>query len=335
VRTFQFTADPAKLFAFRPGQFLTFEFPIDGKTLRRSYSIASSPSRPYTIEVTIKRVDGGRISNWMHDNMTPGASLYATGPFGKFVCPSERDIPLLFLSGGSGATPVMSMTRWLADTAPGADVVFLHFARSPSDVLFHSELAALERRMPRLRNLFVCSRVEPSENWRGPTGRVSADLLRELAPDFAGRRVMLCGPIGFMQSAETALRALQFDMSRFEQESFGGPPRPVTITPSTASVASTAEPTVIMPAPMVKVRFAASMIEAKAARADYLLDVALEKGVDIPYSCRAGQCGSCKATLIEGKVEQNCVDGLKADDVANGMILLCQTRPRGDVTLDL
>src|SRR5262249_17732772 len=109
VRTFRFVAHPPKIFTYRPGQFVTLEIPGDGKVVRRSYTISSSPSRPHTVSVTVKRVKDGLISNWLHDNLRVGDTLFADGPHGKFSCLDDGGGPYLFLSGGSGVTPVMSM----------------------------------------------------------------------------------------------------------------------------------------------------------------------------------------------------------------------------------
>jgi ferredoxin-NADP reductase len=322
VKTFHFRAEPPRVFRYRPGQFLTFEFPFEGRTLRRSYSISSSPSRPYTVAITVKRVEGGVISNWLHDNLRPGDELFADGPNGKFTYAGEDRSPLLLISGGSGVTPLMSMTRWLYDTAPDSDVDFLHFARTPKDLIFERELRLIEGHMPNFRCRFVCSRTQPEDGFDGPTGRISADLLKTMVPDYANRRIMLCGPVPFMATAQDILKSVNFDMSRFAQESFGGAPR-------------AARPLAEKSSTSVKVRFAVSKVEAQCAASDYLLDVALEKGIEVSFSCRAGQCGSCKTSVLEGAPEHDHADALGADDVESGRILLCQARPQGDVTLDL
>jgi len=321
VKTFHFVAEPPKWFVYRPGQFLTLELPFDGKTVRRSYTISSSPSRPHMLAFTVKRVESGMVSNWLHDQLRAGDSVFADGPNGKFGFTGEEAGPFLFISGGSGITPVMAMSRWLHDTAPGADIRFLHFARTPKDLVFERELRVMETRMPGFRCAFVCTRVEAGEGWTGPTGHASLDLLRSLIPDFASRQIYLCGPVPFMSTTRQILEDAGFDMSRFAQESFGGAPRPAKSEDAGASVPA-------------KVTFSASKIVVNCSTADYLLDVALNNTIDVSFSCRAGQCGSCKATLLEGSVEQDAVDALSAKDVKSGIILLCQARPKGDVVLD-
>jgi ferredoxin-NADP reductase len=320
TRTFHFASDPPTLFRHRPGQFLTLEVPLDGETVRRTYTISSSPSRPYTLAITVKRVEGGRVSNWLHAHLKPGVQLHAEGPSGKFTCADREGGPYLLVSGGSGITPVMSMARWLCDTDPASDIAFVYAARTPDDLVFERELRLMERHCPGFRYHPVCSRPEPNGSWTGRTGRITSELLAEIVPDLARRAVYLCGPVPFMQSVRDGLARLNFDMARFAQESFGGVPREPKATEAEAGAAAT-------------VVFAASGIEVDCKGSDYILDLGLSNGVKVAYACRAGQCGSCKVALIEGSVVHDCADALTADDL--DVVLPCQARPVGRVVLDL
>ncbi len=319
VKTFHFVAEPAKVFSYRPGQFLTVELPIGGKILRRSYSISASPSRPHSLSLTVKRVETGVASNWLQDNLHVGDRLFADGPNGKFTCTGEEAGPYLFISGGSGITPVMAMARWLHDTAPDTDACFLHYAQSPKDFIFERELRLMESHRSTFRCVFVCT--SDDKEWEGPKGRISIESLRTLVPDFMTRRVYLCGPVPFMATTREILEQSGFDMSRFQQESFGGAPRPA----KPANAAATAP---------AKVTFTASKIVVDCETTDILLDVALKQGIDVSFSCRAGQCGTCKTTLLKGSVEQECTDCLSSDELKGGVILLCQACPQGEVVID-
>src|SRR5690242_3424889 len=197
VKTFRFVADPPRLFRYFPGQFVTLEVPIDGKIVRRSYTISATPSRPHAISVTVKRVDQGQISNWLHGNIHVGSTLFLNGPNGTFTCIPDDTGPFLFISGGSGITPVMAMSRWFGDTTSDADIQFLHFARSPDDLIFAEELKLMERNVPGFHCQFVCSQVNEGSGWTGPTGRISPELLTQLVPDLKSRSVYLCGPLPF------------------------------------------------------------------------------------------------------------------------------------------
>lgn len=320
TKTFQFVADPPKLFRYYPGQFITLEIPIEGKIVRRSYTISTSPSRPYSIGITVKRVEGGRISKWLHENMRPGVVLFADGPNGKFTCIGGDGGPYLFLSGGSGITPVMSMSRWLCDTTPNVDIHFVHAARTPDDLIFGEELRLMERQFEAFRCDVIYSRLEAKPSGRIRSGRISAELLGEIVPDLKTRAAYLCGPVPFMEAARDALGQLGYGMSRFRQESFGGVPRIAKQLDAEASAAA-------------KVLFSDSGVEVECKGSDYILDVALEHGVQASFSCRAGQCGACKVILAEGSVAHDCTDALTQDDVDLGVILSCQARPVGRVVV--
>jgi ferredoxin-NADP reductase len=322
VRTFRFVSVPPKLFVYKPGQFMTLEVMVEGKVVRRSYTISTSPSRPLVISVTVKRVDGGTISNWLHDNLKVGDTLFADGPHGRFSCFEDERNRFLFISGGSGVTPVMSMSRWLADTSYTADIHFLHFARSPMDLIFEHELRLIERNYPTFRAEFIVSNAGPAADWTGRMGHISAELVSAMCPDFQTRSVYVCGPAPFMEATKRIFEGLGFDMGRFHLESFGGVPRDPKAAAADAGVAA-------------KVTFATSNIEVNCKGSDYLLDLAIAANVPVAFSCRAGQCGTCKIVLLKGTVEQDNTDGLTPTDANEGFILSCQARPKGEVVVDL
>lgn len=131
VRTFCFVAEQPILFYFKPGQFVTLELEIDGEQIMRSYSISSSPSVPYSFSITVKRIPGGKVSNWLHDNLVEGFELAVHGPIGDFNAIDYPTENILMLSGGVGITPVMSMARWFFDTNANVNACFIHSARTP------------------------------------------------------------------------------------------------------------------------------------------------------------------------------------------------------------
>jgi ferredoxin-NADP reductase len=322
VKTFRFIAAPPKLFVYRPGQFMTLEVIVDGKVVRRSYTISTSPSRPLVISVTVKRVEGGVMSNWLHNNLKAGDTLFADGPHGKFSCIDDENNRFLFISGGSGVTPVMSMSRWLFDTSPGADIHFLHFARSPVDLIFESELNLLGRNSSGFKAEFVVSNVGSRTDWPGRTGRISAEMLSSACPDFKARSIYVCGPPPFMDATQSMFEGLGFPMERFHKESFGGVARDPKVAAAGAGT-------------VAKVKFAASKIEVDCQGSDYVLDLAIAQNLPVAFSCRAGQCGTCKVVLLKGAVEQDHTDGLTEADAKEGFILSCQARPKGEVVVDI
>lgn len=224
VATFVFAPDEPRLFRFLPGQFMTFEIPLGGRTVQRCYTIASPPTRPWRIEITAKRTPGGPASNWLHDAVRPGTRVRASGPMGDFTFGARPRGKYLFLSAGSGITPLMSMARTLHDLGGGAgsddaDVLFVHSARSPADLIFSDELAAMTRR-PGFRSVAVIEADAPGARWGGYRGRLSPAMLALIAPDLPEREAFCCGPEPYMASVRAMLDAAGFDRSRHHEESF-------------------------------------------------------------------------------------------------------------------
>ncbi|HEY4184035.1 MAG TPA: hybrid-cluster NAD(P)-dependent oxidoreductase [Polyangia bacterium] len=222
VKTFRFAPLSSARLAHLPGQFVTIEIVNGNETMKRSYTIASSPTRHNVIEITVKRVPDGRVSNWLHDNLKIGDELTISGPHGAFGCESvPTSDKLLFISGGSGITPVMSMSRYLYDVADPRDIVFLHSARTERDLIFRGELELIAARHPRFRPVITLTHAG-SPAWKGLTGRISEMLIDDAVPDFRDRTVFLCGPTPFMEAVRLALIAAEFPMANFHAESFGG-----------------------------------------------------------------------------------------------------------------
>ena len=219
VKSFFFRSPAGHAFAFMPGQFLTLELEIGGARLNRCYTISSPPTQPHTLSITVKRVPGGPVSNWLHDHLSAGMTVRTLGPAGVFsnaLHPAER---YLFLSAGSGITPLMSMARTHRDLCDDRDIVFVHSARTPDDIIFERELDLLASNLSRFRAHFVCEQLGRRPSWHGLTGRLSLPALALMAPDFLDRTVFTCGPALHARGAQMLAQA-GLDMSRYHEESF-------------------------------------------------------------------------------------------------------------------
>lgn len=338
VQTFVLVAARPVLFVYQPGQFVTLELPIDGKTVRRSYTLSSSPSRPWSISITVKRTPQGLVSNWLHDNMNVGFECNLSGPHGSFTCFNAPAEKLLLIAAGSGITPIMSMLRWIVDTASVADIVLLNNIRTPADVIFENELAYLGTRMgERLKVGVIAGKYNAGYAWNGPSAHFSEQLIRLWAPDFAEREVFVCGPSGYMQAVRTTLERIGLPMAQYHEESFGTPALamivPVALQP--APVAATPLPALVPPpasavAPdVVEIVFAKSGKTVGVSAGDYLLDVAEEHGVEIESGCRSGNCGTCKLIKTSGEVVMEAQTALSEADIADGYVLACVGRAYG------
>lgn len=340
VKNFVFEPEGDRLFEFDAGQFLTLMLDIDGTPVNRCYTISSPPTRPNRIAITVKRVVGGKVSNWVHDNIVPGSKVTALAPLGAFTLTSRPTEKLLLLSAGSGITPLMSMLRTLYDLGSDADVVFLHSARTPSDIVFRSELAAIEMHMPNLRVVHVCEADYPSERWGGMRGRLSPTMLHTIVPDLLERTIFNCGPMPYMDAVRRILGELDFDLGSYHEESFtfddpavpGATPPPEGVAYEDIAVA--APPAGDDGVATYSVEFTRSGRTVTCRADENVLDVALAAGVRLASSCSQGMCGTCKIPKLSGEVEMNHNGGIRPREVAAGKILVCCSKPLSDLSLD-
>mgnify|MGYP000990313903 CR=1 FL=1 len=347
VYTFRFQGDPLCRFAYLPGQFCSMVLNIDGKKVVRSYSISSTPTRPYVLEVTVKRVPGGLVSNWLPDNLKVGDHIEISGPKGRFhLVPGNIPRKILFLAAGSGITPLMSMSRWLCDVSADVDIRFFNSVRSPDDVIFEQELEMMTSRYRMFQPVTLSASRSTTRGWNGMVGRINKPMIELVAPDFMERHVYLCGPDGFMTASKGLLAEMGFPMANFHCESFGGVrtstenkpmPAPDPRARLVAPVAPRASaPVAAPPAPALELRveFARSGKVAPADTKLPLLDLAESHDVDINYGCRSGSCGDCKVKLLQGEVDMEVDDGLDKSDRAAGYILACVSKPKTHCVLD-
>lgn len=364
VKTFSFVSDPPRLFAYRPGQFALVELPIGGKTVKRSYSISSSPSRPHVLSITVKRIPNGVGSQWLHDHLGPGMSLEISGPLGTFSCLNHPSPKLLLMCAEAGVTPTMSMLRWLVDTRAVADVALVSQVDTPQDIVFRRELQHLcARAGSTVRATVVPRRIGAGQSWHGVTGAVSERLLSVLVPDIAEREIFVCGPAAFLKQAKAALEPFGLDSQRVHSESFGGPteakagdkspaaaapaspPAPVTPpvpiatpvpveAPSERPAAAVPAPTATVPAGGTQIVFQRSRRTIACGSAESILEIAESHGIPLPHSCRSGVCGSCRVRKLGGAVRMECSQALSVEEVDAGYVLTCVGRASGAVVLD-
>jgi glycine betaine catabolism B len=360
VKTFCFTAEPAILFHYKPGQFVNLELEIEGKTIVRPYSLSSSPTRPHHLAITIKRLPSlradlppGLVSNWMHDRLKVGDSIKLRGtPMGNFTCvPAPPKI--LLASAGSGITPMMSMARWLQDTLTPCDITFLHSARTPEDIIFRRELEDMAAQMPNFRLVFTVSRPSAQSHWAGLTGRISELMLQMVVPDLCDRQVYVCGSRDWMQNIRAILAQLNFPMSAYQEESFGGhhpassPTQPkaetIPISAPSLGMAKNHENGHESPSDVnsiatnldtAKVSFSQSGLNVLADGDLSILELAEQEGISIPNACRAGGCGACKVRT-QGRIRYTTAPAaLTAADRESGYVLACVAHPVGALVVE-
>jgi ferredoxin-NADP reductase len=338
VKSFFFATQGKHGFAFRPGQFVTLELEIGGEQLNRCYTISSSPTRPHTISITVKRVPGGMVSNWLHDNLKVGDAVRMLGPAGEFSCACDgkngnaHDEPArqyLFLSAGSGVTPLMSMTRAHHELAEDRDIVFVHSARTPADIIFARELELIAFNQRHFRTVFVVERLGETRDWPGLTGFLTLPMLRLIAADFMEREIFTCGPAPYMAAVRTMLHDAGFDSTHYHEESFSFE-QLAQMEDATLEAVTAGAPEVAGYA----VRFLQSRRELRCQPGQHVLEAAQQAGLRLPKSCSQGMCGTCKVKLVSGRVEMNHQGGIRQREIDQGMVLLCCSKPLTDLVIE-
>jgi ferredoxin-NADP reductase len=321
-------------FSYLPGQFLTVTVLINGKPVKRSYTIASSPTQHDYVEITVKHEEPGEVSGHLHTHVQEGDLLESSGPSGSFIFTGRECKCILLIGGGVGITPLMSVIRYLTDRSWPGDIFLVYSCHSPRDIIFREELDYLQRRHSNLRVIVTLSQPEGAD-WKGPTGRITKEHIARSVPDVASRYVHLCGPVPLMEAVKRMLAELGVPPERVKTEAFGpalGKPeltRPPAALPADAGAEERAA-RVALPA----VTFSLSDKSAPLPPDKAILDVADEIGVEIDNSCRVGTCGTCRVKLLSGQVTMAVQDGLEPGDKEKNIILACQAKSIGNVVVE-
>ncbi|HEY8593145.1 MAG TPA: 1,2-phenylacetyl-CoA epoxidase subunit PaaE [Sphingomicrobium sp.] len=325
---FEMPPELRERFAFRPGQHLTLRAEIDGEDVRRNYSLCTAPDENDWM-VTVKRIAGGRFSNWVGDNVRAGDTIEVMPPHGSFTTDfsAGRSRHLVGIAGGSGITPVMSLIRSTLKAEPNSRFTLLYGNRDSSSVIFLEQLAALkDKHLGRLEIYhFLDAEEQDIELFNGMLTRERLDeIIPALIPD--AKDVdgwFICGPGPMMDAAEGALLDGGTPKERIHIERFTADRPPEAIAREMAHLQTQAEGvtmTVTLDGRTRKVPFTAGNI----------LDSAREAGLPAPFACKAGVCATCRARITGGKVEMAARYGLTDEEVAAGYVLTCQSVPLGD-----
>lgn len=331
VKSFFFKPEKFANFQFLPGQFITLELAINGETIHRSYTVSSSPARPHTLSITVKRQPNGIVSNWLHDHLKVGDHLAVLPIAGDFSCALAPAKQYLFLSGGSGITPLMSMSRSFVDLAENTDIVFIHSARAPEDIIFRQELDLMAFNQPQFRTAFVCEKADAS--WHQPTGYLTIDLLKQIAPDFLQRKVFTCGPAPYMTAVRAMLKNADFDMSHYHEESFNFAELSVS-NDANLDAGTATNSGLETNSKGFSVELSKSGSTISCAANQFVLNAAHNAGYRLPSACSKGLCGTCKSKLISGKVDMQHNGGIRPREIAQGLFLPCCSKPLSNLVIE-
>jgi ferredoxin-NADP reductase len=318
TRTLRFQIPSDKRFCAKPGQFLTFQWMVDGQRVPRSYTISSSPVHENYVEITPKRMENGCVSVFLNEQAKPGLVVEASGPYGQFYFDETLHKSIVLIAAGSGITPMISMLSYIDDLKLANPVRLLYCVRTRADIIFQGELVRLGRSLPHFTYEVCLSRPDP--NWKGHSGRLTEEIVSQYMTDLDSPTFFLCGPKGFMDSAHQILSTLGINEDRILQESFGGGERSTEPRPGEAVKVET-------------VVFIHSGKVCQATAGSTLLDLAEKNGVQIPYGCRQGLCGACATRVVSGTVQMDVEVGLTEEQKNAGYVLPCVSRAKGTVVV--
>ena len=318
TRTLRFERVDGPLPPFRPGQYVNLFVELDGVRTSRPYSISSAPGRPH-LDLTVRREPGGFVSPYLARKVAPGARLESTGPRGHFVHePLIHGTDLVFLAGGSGITPFMSVVRDQQARGWPFSVTLLIGSRKPSDVIFGAELKRIARDTDRLSVAVVIS--DPAPNFRGRRGLLDAARIRREVGNPTAKTFYLCGPNAMLDLCRSALAELGVPPQRVLTELFGAPDdvRQMPGWPDHVAADAVFEVTVgdrVFRAPAI----------------EPLMNSLERHGLTVPSECRSGECSACRTRLLSGQVFAPPQSRTRLSDRRHGFIHPCTSYPVSDL----
>lgn len=313
---------------FQPGQFLSVDVTVDGERLRRAYSLASACLPDVPVHITVKRIEGGRVSNHLNDTARAGGELAVLGPSGNFTVEPRlvNQRHLVLLAGGSGITPIMSILETILRVEGSSRVTLIYGNRGWDDVIFRDRLESLERELgERLTVDHVLQ--DPPDWWSGERGMLDSEVLDSRlqalgVQDDGMVRYYLCGPTPMMEAAHDALQRRGVPANRIAEERFTSPES------RSGNVGSDKTERVVVSA-------AGHEQGIQVAPGQTILEAALGAGIDMPFSCAMGGCGACRCKLSEGEIEMEEPNCLSRAEREQGYVLACVGRPLGQSKIEV
>lgn len=297
-------ADLEETFAYVAGQFCTFRATIDDEVVVRCYSMSSSPDVGEPLTTAVKRVPGGRMSNWMNDTLAPGDRIDVLRPSGLFVL-HDRDTPIVAFAGGSGITPVISIIKSALATTDRS-ILLVYANRNPDSVIFADELDRLRAASG--------GRLSVHHHHDSEAGFLDATRCAAFVRDDADADFYICGPGPYMDTVESGLAMLRVQSEHVFIERFDLP------EPAPSGLESSATESLV-----IKLQNQQTTLRYEAG--DTILETARRGGLNPPFSCEQGNCATCMAHLDEGAATMRTNNALSPEEVDEDWVLTCQALP--------
>lgn len=304
--------------SYKPGQFLTIHVPIDGQVHKRAYSFSSNPFTDKDLKITIKRVENGLVSNYIHDHLKVGDKLVVDKPAGSFYVepqPKASKQYVLF-AGGSGITPILSIAKSVLSKEKDSNVLLIYANQDVESIIFHKEIKDIEKQYKSAFNVehILSSNLVELGNYH--TGLLTLELLKKvfikhelLYDDYV---YMICGPFGYMEKVKAVLKYNGITREQIKVEVFKAP----EVKLGGKDLLSN-----------VTIKINNEVHELKVRGDQSILQKAMSENVPLPYSCRSGMCSSCKGTCTSGEIKMSEGHLLTEEDMAKGEILTCVSYP--------
>lgn len=320
---------PAKKINYKSGQFLTLIVPMNGKDVRRAYSLCSSPFVDQDLAVTVKRVDNGLMSNWLPENLKIGSKVKIMEPMGQFTTEFKKENKrhLIMFAGGSGITPMMSIIKSTLTQEPESICSLIYCNRDIDSIIFKNALDTMQTTWEgRLHVIHILDNAPM--NWQGYSGLLNHDMLTKLferIPNWGIEKstYLMCGPEGMMKNAETLLAEQHIPKEKTFKESFVQGTIDKDVKKEAAPVAENK-------AREVTIRYDGQEYKVMVEPNRAILETALDQGIDLPYSCQSGLCTACRGKAISGKVKLDEEEGLSQSERNEGYVLTCVGHPLTD-----
>ncbi|MBL7777426.1 MAG: 2Fe-2S iron-sulfur cluster binding domain-containing protein [Chitinophagales bacterium] len=318
-------------FQYKPGQYTTLKMQVNGEQVNRSYSFCSSAYMNEPLTIAVKRVEGGKGSNFINDNFKPGTQVEAMEPMGNFhseLSESNSKHYILF-GGGSGITPVLSILKSVLAKEPNSTVTLFYGNRNENSVIFKNRIEELVQQFSlRLKVVYIYDApLQPAKYSGFIVKDLALQLLRENTNlNFVNAEFFICGPTPMMKSVEEALTLLDIPKSKIHIEYFTAK---ADEDKQAANVGTTTESAIPFTGKTkVKIIYDGNEREFEVSEKETILEAALDAGYDPPYSCMVAACCTCRAKLVAGKVEMDDRESLTDAEIAKGYVLTCQSHPK-------
>lgn len=321
-KTFRLVSEDGYLPPFQAGQYISLSLEVDGIRTSRAYSISSQPKQIGFWDITVRRVADGLVSNYLLDEVDMGARLTASGPQGNFYFnPLIHDRTVVFIAGGSGITPFMSMIREIVECGLDRDVFLIYGNKNTDDIIFHQTLKNITDRFAGIHYVPVIE--NPDAAYSGQCGLITSDLLKDVIDDIENKTFFLCGPQGLYDFCLPELEVLGVPRRKIKKEMYG-PPTDVYKDPGW--------PPEIDGENAFTVKVKGGKIIPAAAKNPLL--VSLEKGGVVPPSiCRSGECSMCRVKILSGRVFQPAGTPVRKSDRQYGYVHSCVAYPLEDLEI--